>query len=186
MQDADIVALYWQRDESALRETEKAYGSYLFHIAYRILSDREDSAESVNDTYWKAWNSIPPHRPAVLATYLGKITRQRSIDILRTRNRGKRRASEYTRSLSELGECLSGGNTTQQETDLHLLAEAIGAYLAALSPEARNTFVGRYYFLDSIQEVAAYYGMSKSKVTSLLYRTRMGLKAYLEQEGFSL
>lgn len=186
MQDDKIVALYWQRDENAIRETEQKYGRYLSRIAHNILSDVEDSREAVNDTYLKAWNSMPPHRPDVLATYLGKITRQLSIDIFRRRNREKRRASEYALSLSELEECVCGSNTTEQDVDLHLLAEAINTYLYALTPQARNTFVGRYYYMDSIKEVAAYYGMSESAVKSILFRIRQGLKNYLEQEGFQL
>ncbi len=186
MKDDKIVALYWQRDETAIWETEKKYGRYLSKIAYGILADIEDSKESVNDTYLKAWNSIPPHRPEVLATYLGKIVRQISIDMFRYRKREKRQASEYAISLSELEECVSGGNTTDQNIDVQLLAETINAYLHKLPSEARNTFVGRYYYMDSIREVASYYGMSESKVKSMLHRTRAGLKAYLKQEGFDL
>ena len=184
MQDKEIVALYWKRDEAAIQETEQKYGRYLSKIAYNILADWEDSAESVNDTYLKAWNSMPPHQPSVLSAYLGKITRQVSIDRFRRRNRQKRVPSEYELSLSELGECVSDGDTTQQYVDLHLLAEAIGEYLGGLSSEARNTFIGRYYYMDSLTEVAAYYGMSQARAKSLLHRTRKGLKAYLEQEGY--
>lgn len=184
MQDDEIVALYWKREEAAIRETEQKYGHYLLKIAYNILADLEDSKESVNDTYLKVWNSIPPHRPAVLAAYLGRITRQLSIDVFRRQNRKKRKPSEYLISLSELEECISDGNTTEQKADLHLLAEAISAYLYTLSAEARCTFVGRYYYMDSIKEVASYYDMSESKVKSLLYRTRKGLKDYLKKEGF--
>ena len=153
--------------------------------SYNILSDLEDSKESVNDTYMKAWNSMPPHRPGVLSSYLGKITRQLSIDIFRTRNRVKRQASEYAVSLSELEECISGG-TTEQEVELHLLADAINAYLGTISKEARTTFVGRYYYMDSIKEIAAYHDISESKVKSMLYRTRQGLKIYLKGEGFEI
>lgn len=178
MQDDKIVALYWQRDENAIRETEQKYGRYLSRIAHNILPDVEDSREAVNDAYLKAWNSIPPHRPDVLATYLGKITRQLSIDIFRRRNREKRRDSEYALPLSELEECVCEDNATEQDVDLHLLAEAINTYLRTLTPQARNTFVGRYYYMDSIRKVAAYYGMSESGVESLLFRTRQGLKNY--------
>ena len=186
MQDDKIVALYWQRNEAAIVETEQKYGRYLSKIAYNILADFEDSKECVNDTYLRAWNSMPPNRPKVLATYIGKITRQISIDRFRSRNRVKRQASEYALSLAELEDCVSGSDGTEQVVDIHLLAEAINAYLYSLSPEARNTFVGRYYYMDSIREVASYYGMSESKVKSMLYRTRKGLKVYLEQEGFAL
>ena len=123
MRDEEIVALYWQRNEDAIRETEQRYGRYLFKIAYQVLADPEDSEESVNDTYLKAWGSMPPHRPGTLRTYLGKITRQLSIDRLRGRDRVKRRASEYALSLSELEECVSAGDTTQEQVDLRLLAQ---------------------------------------------------------------
>jgi RNA polymerase sigma-70 factor (ECF subfamily) len=186
MQDDMIVSLYWKRDEAAISETEKKYGKYLFKIAYHVLSDLEDSKESVNDTYLKAWNSMPPHKPSVLSTYLGKITRQVSIDIFRKRNSVKRQASEYAVSLSELEECVSNGDVTEQSVDVHLLAESISRFLRTLSPEAGNIFVGRYYFMDSIQEIAGYYGMSQAKVKSMLHRTRIALKNHLEQEGFEV
>jgi len=186
VQDERIVELYWQRDESAIRETELKYGSYLTKIAYNILADLEDSKESVNDTYMKAWNSMPPHKPNILSTYLGKITRQVSIDILRKRSSQKRQSSEYAASLDELGDCIPAGETPEQVVDARILAEAIASYLRTLSPQARITFVGRYYFMDSIGDIADYYGMSKSKVESMLHRTRKGLKAYLEKEGYSI
>ena len=184
MEDKQIVELYWQRQEAAIRETEQKYGHYLTQIAYHILSDWEDSQESVNDTYFKAWNSIPPNRPEPLAPYLRKILREAAIDCYRRKRRKKRGQSEYSLSLSELGECVSGGDTTGQEIDRRLLAEAVAVYLKTLSPEARGLFIGRYYFMDSMREVAAYHGMSEPKAKSMLHRTRKGLKAYLEKEGF--
>lgn len=186
MQDDRIVEMYWQRDEAAIRETEKKYGRYLLKIACNILYSVEDSQESVNDTYLKAWISMPPHRPSLLSTYLGKITRELSIDRFRSRHREKRRASEYAVSLSELEECVTDGDTTGQRVELHLLAEAINVYLRTLSPESRHTFVMRYYYLDSIKEIAGYMGMSQSKVKSMLHRTRTGLRTYLKQEGFDI
>ena len=184
MEDDLIVSLYWNRDEQAIGDTEKKYGRYLVKIAYNILSDLEDSKESVNDTYLKAWASIPPHKPSVLSTYLGKITREVSIDIFRKRTSSKRQASEYAISLSELEECVSSGDATMQDVNLHALVETINTFLRTLSSEARNTFVGRYYFMDSIREIASYYGMSEAKVKSMLHRTRIGLKANLEQKGY--
>ena len=186
MQDERIVDLYWQRNEAAIRETEQKYGRYLTKIAYNILADLEDSRESVNDTYLDAWNSMPPRKPQILSTYLGKITRRVSIDIFRRRHREKRKASEYAVSLSELEDCISQGNVTEAEVDVRLLAKAINDFLRTLPEEARNTFIGRYYFLDPLKEVAAYCGMSESKAKSMLYRTRCGLKSYLEKEGFEI
>ncbi len=184
MEDERLVTLYWAREEAALEETEKKYGPYLTQIAYNLLADWEDSRECVNDTYWKAWNSMPPHRPRILRTYLGKITRQVSIDRIRRRASRKRQASAYTVSLSELEEAVSAGDATDQAADLHLLGGAISAFLKSLSPEARCAFVGRYYYLDSIREIAAYCGTNTSQVKSMLHRTRQKLKTYLEQEGF--
>lgn len=186
MEDEKIVALYWDRDEGAIQETEHKYDRYLTKIAYNILNNLEDSRESVNDTYLAAWDSMPPHRPSVLSAYLAKLTRRISIDCFRYRTRDKRMASEYAVSLSELGECVSGGNTTEELVNVKLLADAIGIFLRLQSEEARTAFLGRYYFLDSVKEVAAYCGMSESKCKSLLHRTRLGLKDYLTKEGFFL
>ena len=186
MEDEKIVDLYWQRSESAIRETEIKYDRYLTKIAYNILADAEDSRESVNDTYLAAWNSMPPHRPRVLSTYLGKLTRRISIDCFRRRTRQKRGGSEYELSLSELGDCVSGGNTTEEIINVRLLADAIGIFLRLQSEEARNAFIGRYYYLDSLKEVAAYCGMTESKCKTLLFRTRVALKEYLREEGFEV
>ena len=184
MEDAQIVSLYWDRDESAIRETETKYARYLTKIACNILNDVEDSRESVNDTYLAAWDSIPPHRPGILSAYLAKLTRRISIDRFRYRTRDKRMGSEYALSLEELGDCVCGGDATQEAVNEKLLADAIGIYLRLLPEDARTAFVGRYYFLDPLKEVAAYCGMSESKAKSLLYRTRVGLKEYLQKEGY--
>lgn len=186
MQDEKIVDLYWQRDESAIQETAQKYGCYLTKIAYNILSNQEDSEESVNDTYLNAWNSMPPHKPGILSTYLAKLTRRVSIDIFRRRTREKRQASEYAVSLSELSDCVTDGGTPEDALNVQLLAEAINTFLRGQSDEVRNTFVGRYYFLDPLKEVAGYCGMSESKAKSMLYRTRRDLWNYLKEEGFDL
>ena len=186
MDDEQIVSLYWLRKESAIRETEKKYDHYLTKIAYNILSDYEDSRESVNDTYLAAWSSMPPHRPSILSTYLSKLTRRISIDLLRYRNRGKRQESQYALSLEELGECVSGGNTTENAYEEKELADTIAAYLRQCSEEARNAFICRYYYLDSIREVAVCCGMTESKCKTLLHRTRKGLREYLNKEGYGV
>ena len=186
MEDEQIVTLYWERNEQAISETEKKYDRYLQKIAHNILNNAEDSRESVNDTYLAAWNSMPPQRPSILSAYLAKLTRRISIDRFRYRTRDKRMASEYALSLSELSDCVSGGNTTEEILNAKLLADAIGVYLRLQSREVQTAFLGRYYFLDPVKEIAAYLGMSESKVKSLLYRTRLGLKEHLEKEGFCL
>ena len=184
MEDTQIVALYWQRDEAAIRETEKQYSRYLTQIAYQFLGSREDSQECVNDAYLNAWNSIPPHRPEALSTYLGKLVRQRAIDLLRKRGSEKRGGGAYLRSLSELEECADPGQDPARTVELQILADAISTYLYTLPLEARNVFVCRYFFGDSIREIAAYCGAGVSKIKSMLHRTRLGLKQYLKTEGF--
>ena len=186
MQDEKIVELYWNRDESAIRETQEKYENYLYKIAYNILFDKEDSNESVNDTYLAAWNSMPPHKPNVLSTYLGKLTRRISIDIFRKRNRIKRQGSEYALSLTELEDCISGDNSPEKDYEAQILGEAINTFLRTLSIDARNVFIGRYYFLDSVKDVAKYCGISESKAKTLLFRTRNSLREYLKKEGFDL
>ncbi|MCL2637295.1 MAG: RNA polymerase sigma factor [Oscillospiraceae bacterium] len=185
MNDNIIVDMYWKRDEAAIKETEKKYGSYLKKVAVNILGSLEDSEESVNDTYLKAWDSIPPHNPAVLATFLGRITRQVSIDILRKRSSQKRKGSQFSLSLSELEDCVpSGGASPELEAESKLMGALINKWLGTLKKETRDAFVGRYYFMDSLKEVAAYCGMSESKAKTVLHRARNNLKEYLATEGF--
>jgi RNA polymerase sigma-70 factor (ECF subfamily) len=187
MDDAIIVELYWQRDEAAISETERKYSRYLTKIANNILANIEDCRESVNDTYMKAWNSMPENKPLVLSTYLGKITRQSSIDIFRKHKSKKRYGSEYEMSLSELDECIpSSGDDPEHEIEASMLAEIITSWLRILPQESRDVFVGRYYFMDSIKAVAAYCSISESKAKSILYRARLGLKEHLEKEGYTI
>ncbi len=184
MEDKDIVALYWDRNEAAISETQQRYSSYLMKIAMNILCNHEDSEEAVSDTYIKAWNSMPPHKPCTLSLFLGRITRQLSIDRWRSRTREKRGGGEYSLSLDELAECVSGGDSPEASMELKLLATTISGYLRGLSEEKRLVFVWRYYYCDSIHDIAEHLGDSESKVKSMLHRTRTGLKAYLESEGF--
>ena len=186
MEDAEIVALYWARNEDAITQTKAKYGAYLNRVAYNILADLEDSQECVSDTLLAAWRSMPDNWPKNLRTYLGKITRQVSIDLYRRRNRMKRYASEYAISLEELGDSFTDGRTPEDELNARLLTETVNRFLRTLPDEARNTFIGRYYFFDSVKNVARYCGMSESKCKSMLYRTRQSLKVYLQKEGFDL
>lgn len=183
MEDVGIVSLYWKRDEAAIDHTEKKYGRYLTAIAYNILADTEDSKESVNDTYLAAWNSMPPHKPAVLSTYLGKLTRRISIDLFRKRTSEKRGGGEYALSLEELGDCI-GSNSTEEAADVQALSEAIAGFLQDISPDARNVFLGRYYYLDPVKKIACYCGITEAKCKILLHRTRQALWTYLQKEGF--
>ncbi len=182
MEDSQIIELYFARNESAINATQDKYGKYLSKIAYNILADIEDSREAVNDTYLKAWHSMPPNKPSVLSSFLGKITRQISIDIYRKRNAKKRQGSEYALSVDELNDCIAFSDNPESECDAQLLAKAIGDFLGTLPDEAKNIFLCRYYFLDSIRDIADYFGGSQAKIKSTLYRTRLELKAYLQKE----
>ena len=186
MEDEAIIRLYWDRDETAIAETDRKYGPYLTRIARNVLEDPEDSRESVNDTYYAAWNSMPPHWPEIFSAYLGKLARRISIDHFRQRTRLKRGGGAYVASLSELEGTFSAGNSMDQIMDTKLLGHAINAFLRTLHPQARTAFIGRYFFMDSMAEVARYCGMSESKAKSMLYRTRKKLKVYLEKEGFAV
>jgi RNA polymerase sigma-70 factor (ECF subfamily) len=190
MTDTAIVDMYWGRDESAISETQKKYNGYLTKTAFNVLANLEDSAEIVNDTYLKAWNSMPSHRPERLATYLGKIARQAAIDLFRKRGANKRQSSQYTVSLSELEDCVpcsaNSENSPTQAAESKLLTETIDRWLATLPDDTRNVFVGRYYHMDSLKRVAEYCGMSESKAKSVLFRARNALKEHLEKEGFVL
>ena len=186
MDDKEIIALYQTRDENAIRQTEKKYSGYLTKIALNILGNREDGEECVNHTYFKAWNTIPPNIPAALKAYLGKITRELSIDRLRKQTSRKRGGSEYDLSLDELVECAGAGDSTQQSADLSALVELIGNFLKNCGDDERDMFVCRYYFCDSLKEIAEYFGVNVSKVKNTLFRTRAGLKKHLESEGYEI
>ena len=184
LNDQQIVALYWQRDESALQATAANYGAALTAVAQRILDDRAESEETVNDTYLRAWQIIPPHRPTKLGAFLAKITRGLAIDRYRRRKAERREASQYALSLDELSECIPGGETPDEALDYALLTQAIGTYLSGLKPSVRQAFVGRYFFALSLQEIADRQGVTLSWVKTALHRTRQGLREYLEKEGY--
>lgn len=155
-------------------------------IARNVLEDPEDSRESVNDTYYAAWKTIPPQRPNILSAYLGKLARRISIDHFRQRTRLKRGGGVYVASLSELEGTFFTGNSIEDTIDMKILGQTINTFLQAQNPQARTAFIGRYFFMDSMADVARYCGMSESKAKSMLHRTRKKLKVYLEKEGFAV
>lgn len=183
MEDSQIVALYWARNEDALAETAAKYGRYCFQIAYNILSSREDADESVNDTYMSAWERIPPHEPAVLSAFLGKITRRISLNRWRNKSRKKRGGGEVILALEELRECIPSSEDVERRMEQRELSRAITQFLAGLAETERNVFVCRYWYLADIKKISKAFGFTESKVKSMLHRTRIRLKAYLTQEG---
>ncbi len=183
MEDETIVALYWDRNEQAVAETEKKYDRYLTVIANNILADIEDSRECVNDTYLHAWNSMPPQKPALLSTYLGRITRQVSIDRWRKRKAMKRNIPIYNQTLEELSDCIPDSCGPEQTAENNRLSAILDDWLHSLPIETRRVFLCRYYYSDSIRDIAAYASMTEAKVKSMLFRTRQQLCKRLEKEG---
>jgi len=184
MEDSGIVELYWQRDEKAVELTAEKYGSYLSRIARNILENDEDSCESVNDVYFCAWESIPPHRPNNLRAYLVRLVRQISIDRYRRRHSLKRIGSEYALSLEELSECICGADRPESAIEANELAGCISDFLFSRPPRARQMFVCRYFYADSLEDIASCLGTTLSAVKSSLHRTRKALGEYLNQEGY--
>ena len=185
MDDSKIVQLYFDRAESAIAETEKKYGPYCYTIAYNILANNEDAEESVSDTYLAAWNAIPPRRPSILATFLGKITRRISIDRWRVRTAYKRGGGEIPLALEELNECVSGGETPEQTLMRRQMALRFNQFLQALPETERSVFLCRYWYLDPIAGIAEHFGFTESKVNSMLHRTRGKLRTMLQKEGWA-
>ena len=183
MDDTQIVELYWARKESAIEETRVKYGSYCYSIAQNILHNEDDAKESVNDTWLDAWNSMPPHRPSVLSTFLGKLTRRISIDKWRRTNAKKRGDGQLPLVLSELEDCISDGKSIEEETERKLLAEVIAAFVKSLPETEQKVFLCRYWYMDSVSSIASRFHFSESKVKSILYRTREKLRIRLEKEG---
>ena len=181
-EDQKIIDLYWNRSENAITETAVKYGRYCTSIAYGILKSREDAQECVSDTYLTAWNAIPPRRPADLGTYLGKITRNLSIDRLRARNRDKRGGGEMPLALEELEEVVVGSDSPENEAIRKELAASMNRFLRKLTVQERYVFVRRYWYLDSLADIAKNTGFSGSKVASMLFRLRGRLKKQLIKE----
>ncbi|MBQ3027795.1 MAG: sigma-70 family RNA polymerase sigma factor [Lachnospiraceae bacterium] len=183
MDDTQIVELYWARKESAIEETAAKYGSYCRSIAHNILNNQDDAEECVNDTWLGAWNSMPPHRPSVLSTFLGKLTRRISIDKWRHVNAKKRGDGQLPLILSELEDCISDGKSIEEETERKLLAEVIAAFVKSLPETEQKVFLCRYWYMDSVGAIASRFRFSESKVKSMLSRTREKLRVRLEKEG---
>ena len=183
MEDKQIIDLYWKRSERAISETAVKYGGFCYCIAYNILNQREDAEESVSDTYLAAWNRLPPQRPAILSAFLGKVTRYISISRWRKRSAWKRGGGEMPLALEELTECVADGMDVESRYLRKETAAAVNRLLDTLSDEQRNIFLRRYWFLDPTEAIAARYGISQSKVSTTLHRTRKKLRAELEKEG---
>lgn len=154
MDDSQLVALYWQRDEQAIVETDAKYGSYCMKISQNILSDRADSEENVNDAYLHAWEAMPPQRPAILSAFLGRITRNLALNRCKAANAQKRQGSAFALSLDELDDCAVAHPDPESATAAAELGACISAFLRTQSEDARNMFICRYFYCDAIEEIA--------------------------------
>ncbi len=186
MDDNAIIALYWAREERALEETSSKYGPYCRNIAYNILCSREDTEECVNDTWLRAWNAMPPQKPSILSSFLGKITRNLSLDRCRLTQAYKRGGGQMAVALEELGDCVPAGDSVEEQIALKELSRLLDKFLRNLPEKECCIFLRRYWFVDSTREIALRYNMAEGSVKSTLYRTRQKLRAYLEQEGVAL
>ncbi|MBQ8231427.1 MAG: sigma-70 family RNA polymerase sigma factor [Lachnospiraceae bacterium] len=186
MEDKQIIDLYWERSEQAISATAIKYGNYCHSISYNILHNAEDAEECVNATYLAAWESIPPNRPQRLAVYLGKITRNFSLNRVKYYSAQKRGLGQTDLVLSELEDCIPASTGVEQQVEERLLVKAIEAFLYSQPPEKRNIFIRRYWAMTPIKDIARSFGMSESKIMSLLFRMRKELKKHLEKEGFTL
>ncbi|MBR5094433.1 MAG: sigma-70 family RNA polymerase sigma factor [Oscillospiraceae bacterium] len=183
MEDKDIVDLYWQRSDRAISETERKYGRYCRKIAANICGNEEDAEECVNDTWLRAWGSMPDRRPATLSGFLGRITRNFALDRIKAKKRNKRGGGEAPLALDELAECVSGGTEPERALDEKLLRESVGRFVAALPEPEKTVFVLRYWYLAPIREIGAKLQLDPGKVKKLLARTRQKLRDRLQEEG---
>lgn len=186
MQDQRIVGLFFARDEGAITAAAATYGGYCYRIAYNILQNREDADECVNDTWLSAWNAIPPHRPSNLSTFLGKLTRNHALNRYDLRHAQKRGRGQTELALEELKDCVPAPGGIEEALDEKVLTAAIEQFLLAQPVLQRKLFVGRYWHLYSVRDMAKAYGISESRAASMLFRMRNKLKLHLQKEGILL
>ena len=185
MENDQIIALYWERSETAIEETTQKYGKSLFSLSMNIVFNHEIAEECVNDTYLKAWNAMPPQKPVFLFAYLAKITRRLAFGRLDYANAIKRKA-DIVELGDELESCIATPSDTESQYEIEFIIEMINTFLKKLTPEKRNVFVRRYWFADSIIELEKRFSISESKIKSMLFRTRNELREYLQKEGIQL
>lgn len=183
MDDRDIVKMYLERDKTAVNKTIEKYGAGLSRFAGKFLKDRRDIEECVNDTYNKAWNSIPPNRPDDLFAYLAAICRRTAFKIIE-KEAAQKRTAQLVELTHEMAECLPDNSGRESGDDR--LTELVNEYLKTLNKDKRAVFIGRYWYGESIAAISKRTGFSESKVKSMLHRTREGFKKFLTEKGESL
>lgn len=185
LEDEHILELYINRNESAIAESSRQYGRYCYSISYNILSDKEDAEECVNDTWLRTWNAIPPQRPSKLSFFVGRITRNLSLDKFKAK-KTKKRGGEMTIILGELDDCIPSDHDVEQAILEKDLAETINRFLRTLPERECNLFLARYWYSHSQAEIAAQFAMKENNVKASLFRTRTKLKTHLQEEGIYL
>lgn len=181
MTDEEIVNLYWDRSPDAISETDLKYGGLCHKISGTILRDKRDVEECVSDSYWTVWNKIPPHRPAFFSAFLSKIVRVLSLKKYEY-NTAEKRNTQFDISIDELSECFRTGKDVEEICDANILAKTIDVFLELLSEEKRVVFVKRYFFAETLEEIAKETGHSTNNTSVILHRVRKQLKEYLEKE----
>ena len=185
MDDRQIVDLYWQRDDAAIRETELKYGPFCRGLAYNVLYSHEDAEECVNDTWQKAWDSMPDERPSLLRAWLGKVVRNLALDRWR-RDHAQKRYNGLDVMLDELEDCVPAFATVESTVDARELGRAISKWLRSLPKDDRVLFVRRYWNGEALNELAADQGVPAAKLAQKMYSLRQNLKKVLETEGIVL
>ena len=185
MEDSDIVKLFLERSESAISELDEKYRGYCHNIAVNILSVESDAEECVSDTYYKAWESIPPQKPEKLGAWLGRVTRNMALDMWRKNHRKKRYAG-IEEIFDELGDCIPSNDNVESAIDGRMLTETLNSWLGSLTRGDRILFMRRYWYGERVNKLAGEYGTSDKKLAKKLYRLRQRLKVALEKEGYLL
>ena len=186
MDDNKIVELYLLRNEEAINQTAQKYGSRLRNIANSILNDKETAKECENDAYLETWKLIPPHEPGnYLFAFVGRIIRHIALDVCK-KNKRQKRYAVYCELTQEMQECIPAANDTEAETELRYLGRLIDFFLKNCTEEQQNVFVRRYWYFDSVSQIAETFGFSQSKVKTMLFRLRLGLKKHLEEGGYDI
>ncbi len=187
LNDEDIIELYWNRHETAIEESSQRYGRYCYSISYNILHDSEDAEECVNDTWLRTWNTIPPQRPNKLAFFVGRITRNLSLDKYKAK-KAKKRGGDMPSFMEELTECIPAPESTLVEQTImdQQLNQTINQFMHALPERECNLFLARYWYGMSLSEIAQRFGMKENNIKASLFRSRGKLKSHLIQEGIDL
>ena len=181
MQDSQIIALYDARDERAIAETAAKYGNYCTSIALNILQNLQDAEECVNDTWLRTWNSIPPAKPALLKSYVGRITRNVALDKHKAAHREKRGCGELLVAFDEISEITASDYEVEDAWREQEFVELLNTFLYSLPERDRNMFVRRYFFTDGVPAIAKRFATTQGNVLKILSRTRQKLKKYLDE-----